>query len=795
MARAPEHVEKLLAAGNAASGAARTAWITFLSYAAYLLIVVGATTHAQLLLGAPVKLPILSVELPLFDFYRYAPAILLLLHLNLLIQLEGLARKLFAFDQELRDHVRLQSERRKIRDRLNPFMFTRMLVGNRTGTIQTFAIQFSIWVTVVAGPVLLLLACQIRFLPYHAESMTWWHRAAVMADLVLLWALWPSVLHPSGTFSAAWLDLFGAPFRLIRQLATTSRAQLQTIFKQILKGPNRSRALVAYWQWSRQAVATTQQQMAALNATVSLLAISVVFVLFSIFVATIPGEEAEGWILPDGEADITKFGRKDDPGACINEAPLGVIEIRGRRMLCLTAVLFEGARNEVQRTLTSPFSRNLVLMSADLVDDERFKGASRSISLRGRDLRYGIFDGADFNRADLTAAKFDGASLARANFNGADLTGVSLDHAMLPGAELTDAELDGRASLRGARLANAKLTGANFARADLSGATLYSVVGTDVDFSEANLGGAYLTGAELRNSDFSRASMVGARLNSADMSGANFSETELPAADLSSAKLAGARLDGADLTAALARNVDLIGARLERARLQGANLEGADLRAADLQHADLRGADLVRADTTAADLRGAKLWRTRLDWGRFERADIRAVEVVPLSPVEYSELRTELSEQLRILDPERPDKAAEKREAITETALSRLRAQAGQDQILIGEDPSSIPPPEYEACLAGYLAEMACRGDVALAAAVAERATVMTRERVGVTQRSRRLGQQRLAPGWLAGLLLDDGCAGARDLPEAARADLRRIGGRVATARPECPLDVRPRRR
>lgn len=96
------HVEDLLETANASSGIARTAWITFLGFAAYFLVIIGATTHRQLLLGSPVELPILGVDLPLFDFYRYAPALFLLLHLNLLLQLDGLAAKLFRFDSALK---------------------------------------------------------------------------------------------------------------------------------------------------------------------------------------------------------------------------------------------------------------------------------------------------------------------------------------------------------------------------------------------------------------------------------------------------------------------------------------------------------------------------------------------------------------------------------------------------------------------------------------------------------------------------------------------------------------------
>ena len=50
------------------------------------------------------------------------------------------------------------------------------------------------WVTLAVAPVFLLLLMQIQFLPYHNSFITWTHRLALLADLVLLWWLWRKVL-------------------------------------------------------------------------------------------------------------------------------------------------------------------------------------------------------------------------------------------------------------------------------------------------------------------------------------------------------------------------------------------------------------------------------------------------------------------------------------------------------------------------------------------------------------------------------------------------------------------------
>ena len=47
------------------------------------------------------------------------------------------------------------------------------------------------WISLIIGPIALLVFFQLQFLPYHDEAVSWWQRIAVVVDLVLLWMLWP----------------------------------------------------------------------------------------------------------------------------------------------------------------------------------------------------------------------------------------------------------------------------------------------------------------------------------------------------------------------------------------------------------------------------------------------------------------------------------------------------------------------------------------------------------------------------------------------------------------------------
>src|SRR5215472_13336497 len=74
-------IEELLQAANSASGLARNTWITYILFGAYLFVAVGATTPEQLLLEAPINLPLTGVTLPLRVFFQLVPWLFVLMHL------------------------------------------------------------------------------------------------------------------------------------------------------------------------------------------------------------------------------------------------------------------------------------------------------------------------------------------------------------------------------------------------------------------------------------------------------------------------------------------------------------------------------------------------------------------------------------------------------------------------------------------------------------------------------------------------------------------------------------------
>src|SRR5580692_12577645 len=163
----------------------------------YFAIAAGAVTHRDLLLERPVKLPFLNVELPLEAFFFLGPLVFLIVHAYVLLHFVLLAGKIGAFHLELQAQISGDDARARLRRQLPSNIFVQSLAGPRevrTGIIG-FLLRRIIEISLVAGPIALLILFQLQFLPYPGEWITWWQRIAVVIDLVLLWILWPRIVR------------------------------------------------------------------------------------------------------------------------------------------------------------------------------------------------------------------------------------------------------------------------------------------------------------------------------------------------------------------------------------------------------------------------------------------------------------------------------------------------------------------------------------------------------------------------------------------------------------------------
>jgi uncharacterized protein YjbI with pentapeptide repeats len=302
------------------------------------------------------------------------------------------------------------------------------------------------------------------------------------------------------------------------------------------------------------------------------------------------------------------------------EVPLGIRPVERnnkaiRYAFWPTAYFFEGSVDYVTRRPTSLFSRNLIVPSVS-VPKAKLGGENYQISLRDRDLRYAILDGAVLPEADFTAANVFGASFRKANLTRArfecakrgvppNLRSANAAKSEYKRPPLGFVDRPSKSSMRCTKLnftapeeivgeesaVNGKdagehcavLSEADFTEADLSSAwlrgvdarfaTMREAIARGASFDHANLCEVDLYGADIAGSTFVSATLFGANLQTAKAELAAFKYADMTLAELPSS-LVGASLESAELTLAHSSYGNWAGATLSGVILTGSRLIG-----------------------------------------------------------------------------------------------------------------------------------------------------------------------------------------------------------------------------
>ena len=199
-----EEAQGFLDEANGASDPASSAWFAFLALLTYLLVTLAGVSHKALLLDNPVQLPIVvNVDIPLRSFFLYAPALLLLVYLSLLIQHVILERKYRKFKEAIAPYERETGTEHPARERVHSYVFSQILVGPKPSPITNRVMRLIVSVTFTILPLITLLYFQIKFVPYHEVWITYWHRFAVILGLLMLIFLAPRIIKV-GPQAEAW---------------------------------------------------------------------------------------------------------------------------------------------------------------------------------------------------------------------------------------------------------------------------------------------------------------------------------------------------------------------------------------------------------------------------------------------------------------------------------------------------------------------------------------------------------------------------------------------------------------
>ena len=457
-------------------------WISFLIFSLYLLISAVTITHRQLLLAEPVKLPVLNIDLPVYGFFITAPTLFLIFHSYVVLQVILLSRTAAAYNEALDAAFKSPRKNASARQRLANTLFAQIFAGSpreREGAIGA-ALKAISWITLAFAPIVVLLAFQIGFLPYHSLLVTWLHRALIAADIVMLLLFWPLTIDASK-------DVHFEGF-LRRRLALGSIGAFILVSLLLVAGPQEPQAFSFNMLFG---VDTCHRGF--LQSIDRIRLSRVQFVDDERLKKIDKARKEKGLEYYEGERTV---------------------DLRGRHLECAE---FDGTD-----------LRDADFRTADL-NGANFDGAY----LTGVDL-----SDAKLWEAVLTRVKMDDAYLSNADLRRARLTGSSLRGARLFGAQMAGAYLD-EANLQGADLGGADLTWASLESTDLQAANLITANLFRAILDEANLDGAALgrlTGASLAGAHLRGSWLPKVQLQGATFTGKRFGVGEtLEQADFTNA--------------------------------------------------------------------------------------------------------------------------------------------------------------------------------------------------------------------------------------------------------------------
>jgi pentapeptide repeat protein len=445
-----DDVKGFLDEANATSEPARVAWLAFLFLLTYVIVTLASVSHKDLLLNSPVRLPIINTDIPLVGFFQYAPAMLLLVYLSLLVQHVIVARKYRRFTDAILPLERETGSENPARERVHAYAFSQILAGPRPHRITKLMMQLIVYVTFALLPIATLLYFQIKFLPYHEVWITYWHRFAVILGFAMLILLTPIMQHAPP--KRKWDLRLGPPAEA--------------------------------WEVSARQV-------------VMILLLLPVVLGFSWLIATVPDE----WI-------DRRLGFVAPASAAIG--PSGEAKLLNPivRRLIYDRLPDDGSKGWWRRFFLS--YRVLIVEDTDLGVAAPANLVLRERNFRFALLNRSDLHRADLTWADLRAAqmwrtvvrgKLNDTQAQGAVLKEAELQGAQLASASLQGADLSSAELQGAvlsyAKLQGANLRRAQLEGADLRFAQLEGADLEGAQLQDADLEGAELQGAVLSGAEI----------------------------------------------------------------------------------------------------------------------------------------------------------------------------------------------------------------------------------------------------------------------------------------------------------
>ncbi|MBR9971085.1 pentapeptide repeat-containing protein, partial [Magnetospirillum sulfuroxidans] len=344
--------------------------------------------------------PSLSVEIRLSTAFALAPPIFVFLHLNALLQLHLLTRRLRAFLALTEERPHTEQSRDAWQRQVHGLSFVQMLLPDRQGGISRLLQAVASWISVVGLPVLLLLAVQVGFVRYQSWAITIIHMACLGADMALLmWfqlSLWPDYWKR--------LTALGAP-GLLAVVGIMTQAVPPEMGSDITNLFDAHISHIQGFAWTRRTLSLRGAML----------------------------------INTDAKPDLLKPLSADDTTLHTTQIKMLRLSIPDRNFVGIDLTEAELFAIDMENS-NLQYAR---LSGAQMRGSNLFTARMQGSQLSGAHMQGADLGEAEMEQADLSGAQLQGAELHDAQMQGADLSGAQMQGASLHGAYMQGADLTG----------------------------------------------------------------------------------------------------------------------------------------------------------------------------------------------------------------------------------------------------------------------------------------------------------------------------------------------------------------
>ena len=470
----PDHYDNPRENINESSIIFKSTYFTFLLILSFILIVTISIKDVHFFFDQPIEIPIIGASISLSAFFIFSPAIIILLHIQIIIILTLLKLK-------FSNHATPPNSNSPW---LLPILPAISLhIPKDCGKLYWLIRSSSISI-ILLMPLAILITIEVWLLRYQSYSISLWHSFAVVLDAAIaafsIRHLWDN--HGRENI-VAWIGVL-----LIAYFAVVDAVPI---------GGPRDRALASIreafafptagcpWREEARRIRAVYNDIKSANLETEMLS-------------------------EEHKEIINKF-----------------VKIQGHCFRLTDASSSHGLTDRIKPRFVRLNSVDLVSDKIDGDRDDEYHRFFRRpvvrtgrnfnlatlhrVNLRFADLRWSRFRYAEISKSDLYGANlreadFTGALMGKSDLRVANAAGAIFDHAYLRKSRMTGIELQGaslnnanldKAVLMAAKLKNAKLCRTRFKRADLTGAQLNGAIIAGTKFDHALMIGADLRGAGL----------------------------------------------------------------------------------------------------------------------------------------------------------------------------------------------------------------------------------------------------------------------------------------------------------